>query len=220
MLKAVKEMRVLFDKDAISLFIESPVFEQMLGAILYEAIFEFFQRMDVVGNIVNKLPLIGPVRKTIVKEFKSQLDKTLGGQIKSFLSSFNKVAVKRMTSFILSAENEVLFMNAVGNVVETLSVRPLSSLIQVSLDESVRLRNESWDSLSRFSVEDTEKVVNFIYDKVDSKTFDTLLADSDNNTPIVLSESVEKVLDRNLAKFLHSKEGEKFVQSINQICRK
>ena len=34
------------------------------------------------------------------------IDKTLGGQIKSFLSTFNKVAVSRMVDFILAPSNK------------------------------------------------------------------------------------------------------------------
>ena len=43
------------------------------GGILYEGIFEFLRKVDIIGNIINRLPIIGPIRVAIMKEFKSSL---------------------------------------------------------------------------------------------------------------------------------------------------
>ena len=60
---------------------------------------------DIFGGIVNSLPIIGPIRQQITFEFKKSLDRILGPQVKSFLGSYNRVAVEQMVSFILSKEN-------------------------------------------------------------------------------------------------------------------
>jgi hypothetical protein len=38
-------------------------------------------QVDLVGNIVNNLPVIGPIRQQIVASFKKELDRTLGRQV-------------------------------------------------------------------------------------------------------------------------------------------
>jgi hypothetical protein len=49
----------LYEPAAVRAFLNTPAFEGMLGGILYEAIFEFLQKVDLLGNIVNGLPVIG-----------------------------------------------------------------------------------------------------------------------------------------------------------------
>jgi hypothetical protein len=45
----------------------------IVGGILYEGIFEFLRKVDIIGNIINRLPIIGPIRVAIMKEFKASL---------------------------------------------------------------------------------------------------------------------------------------------------
>lgn len=63
----------LYDSLTVKTFLQTSLFENMLGGILYEGIFEFLKKVDIVGNIINKLPIIGPIRITIMKEFKNSL---------------------------------------------------------------------------------------------------------------------------------------------------
>jgi len=84
---------------------------------------------DIIGGIINKLPIIGPLRVGIVKEFKSQLDNTLGPQVKTFLSSYNRVAVQRVTDFVLSPQNTASFRKANRNLVDSLLSRPTNTLL-------------------------------------------------------------------------------------------
>ena len=41
-------------------------------------VFPNLLRIDVFGNIVNSLPIIGPIRQQVTKQFKQQLDASLG----------------------------------------------------------------------------------------------------------------------------------------------
>ena len=95
-----------YDTEGVKAFLFSPAIETMIGMILYEGIFEFIQRADIIGGVVNTLPVIGPIRVQIVNEFKKNIDRVLGGQVKTFLSSFNRVALQRMLEFILSEGNK------------------------------------------------------------------------------------------------------------------
>jgi len=49
----------------------------IVGGILYEGIFEFLRKVDIIGNIINRLPIIGPIRVAIMKEFKASLGGTM-----------------------------------------------------------------------------------------------------------------------------------------------
>merc|ERR1719229_217876 len=100
-----------------------PAVEQILSDILYEGIFEFIQKADLLGNVVNSLPVIGPIRQTIVAEFKKSLDRVLGPQIKKFLASYNRVAVQRVIDLVVSPQNTQAFGAANRKIVESLFER-------------------------------------------------------------------------------------------------
>ena len=136
----------VYDPTTVRAFLQNPAFETMIGGILYEGIFEFIQRVDIIGNIVNKLPIIGPIRQTIMSEFKKNLDKSLGGQVKVFLSSFNRVAVQRMIDFILSPSNRISLQKANRNVVQSFLERPLSTVIP-DAKFSIMVRDQIWKAL-------------------------------------------------------------------------
>ena len=136
----------VYDPTTVRAFLQNPAFETMIGGILYEGIFEFIQRVDIIGNIVNGLPIIGPIRQTIMSEFKKNLDKTLGGQVKTFLSSFNRVAVQRMIDFVLSPSNRLSLQKANRNVVQSLLDRPFSSVIPDAAT-TLMLRDKLWTFL-------------------------------------------------------------------------
>lgn len=136
----------IYDPTTVTAFLSNPAFETMIGGILYEGIFEFIKRVDIIGNVVNKLPIIGPIRQTIMTEFKKNLDKTLGGQVKTFLSSFNRVAVQRMIDFILSPSNRLSLQKANRNVVQSLLERPFASVVP-NTQMTTMLRDQVWSAL-------------------------------------------------------------------------
>ncbi len=57
--------KVDVDGDVLKAFMRTKALEGMAGAILYTGIFEFMQKADVIGNVVNSLPIIGPVRQQV-----------------------------------------------------------------------------------------------------------------------------------------------------------
>ena len=69
------------DADATRAVLRTPAVEGVIGSVLYEGIFQFIQTVDIIGNIVNGLPVIGPIRQQILNAFKKELDRTLGRQV-------------------------------------------------------------------------------------------------------------------------------------------
>ena len=133
----------VYDPTTVRAFLQNPAFETMIGGILYEGIFEFIQRVDIIGNIVNGLPIIGPMRQAIMSEFKKNLDKTLGGQVKTFLSSFNRIAVQRMIDFVTSPTNRLSLQKANRNVAQSLLERPFANVVPSS-ETTDMLRDRFW----------------------------------------------------------------------------
>ena len=128
LLKSVKNINQ-YDSESVRAFLGSKAMNSLFAKVLYDGIFEFFQVIDVFGNIVNSLPIIGPIRKQIVAETRKQLDSSLGPLVQNFLQSYTKVAVGRAADFILSPSNQERFGNANVQVVKSLLQRPVSSLI-------------------------------------------------------------------------------------------
>ena len=57
----------------------SEAVNKLLAQVLYDGIYNFFQTIDVFGNIIGRLPIIGPIRNQIRDEAKrSSLDRTVG----------------------------------------------------------------------------------------------------------------------------------------------
>lgn len=46
----------IYEPTTVTAFLQAPAFEEMMGGILYEGIFLFIQRVDIIGNIIDKIP--------------------------------------------------------------------------------------------------------------------------------------------------------------------
>src|SRR5690606_16951181 len=71
------------DPEAVRTFLRSPAIEAMLGSILYTGITEFMKKADLFGNLFNRLPVIGPIRKKIMAMASEEIEQRLEGKIKS-----------------------------------------------------------------------------------------------------------------------------------------
>eukprot|EP01036_Dinobryon_divergens_P029227 gene29227-38295_t len=221
-LKSV-ESTDLYDPATVQSFVKNPVFESMLGSILYEGIFEFLQRVDILGNIVNNLPIIGPIRVAIVKEFKSSLDKTVGGQIKTFLSGFNKVAVQRMVDFILAPKNRAAFSTANRNVLDALMSKPLDSILPNLNDDSNnninplrKVKADLWLAIQDTPLTEIDSLLDKTYEKVGAEQFDTAVQ-LDIEKTLERAPTLSAVAERNLVRLLQSDLGQKAFADLQQM---
>lgn len=220
-LLASVESTDIYDPTTVQAFLKNPVFESMLGSILYEGIFEFLQRVDIIGNIVNALPIIGPIRIAIVKEFKASLDKTIGGQIKVFLSSFNKVAVQRMVDFILSPQNRKSFSLANRNVLDTLLSKPLNSILPSNLSKERmgpinKFKEDFWATIRDTPISELELLADNIYNKFGAESVGGYL-DIDVERALDAIPSAEAVAKRNLLRLLQSDLGKQAFEDLRAL---
>ena len=190
-LKSIREIDV-YDPSAVNVFLSSPAVSSLLSKILFDGIFEFIQIIDVFGNIVNSLPVIGPVRQQIVKEFKKSLDKTLVPQVNKFLKSYNKVAIETAANFVLSQENKMAFGSANALLISTFFERKINTVLPEK-DISIKLISDSANFVRNLKVDDTDKPLDFIYDRLNDKKVSDFI---DIDDVLKTSPTLKKVLEK------------------------
>jgi hypothetical protein len=195
LLTFVREIDI-YDAVSVKAFLSTGIVEQMIGEILYDAIFEFLKRADIVGNVANSLPLIGPIRQQITKELKRALDIVLGPQVKTFLASYSRVAVQRMIDFILKDENKSNFKKANANLIESLlGRRPIDLLPKEG--EVKGLRDRVWSTLKQLTPEDTTRLIDLVYEQLgDKRVCDVLDLDLLLNASPSSRAAAQAIIDR------------------------
>lgn len=193
----------IYEPTTVRAFLQNAAFEDMIGGILYEGIFMFIQKVDIIGNIIDKIPVLGPVRKIVMTEFKSSLDKTVGGQVKAFLSTFNRIAVERMIEYVLNAKNRSALQKANGAVARSLFDRPLAS-IAPGKDTSILLRDQLWNLLRDVPPSEIITLTETMYERVASKSIQDF---GDAQQLLDAVPTFRKVLEDNTARFFETTEG-------------
>ncbi len=150
------------DPEAVRTFLRSPAIEAMLGSILYTGITEFIKKADLFGNLVNKLPVIGPIRKKVMAVVSEELEGRLEVKIKTFLGGFSGLAVERMIQFVLSDENREGFRKARRRLGEHLLDRPVASLLPGE-ETTARARDQVWEGLRSSALRDEESWLDELY---------------------------------------------------------
>jgi len=181
-----------YDPDAVRAFLGSEAVNKLLAQVLYDGIYNFFQTIDVFGNIIGQLPIIGPMRNKIRDEAKRSLDRTVGPLIKTFLRSYTKVAVLEASDFVLSPANRKVFGGANVKLASNILERSVNSLVPPP-DMTVKLRNDAFEYLRNAEMTDLEEYVTFCYDIVGDKSVDDVF---NVNRVIDASPTLQKTIDR------------------------
>lgn len=150
------------DPEAMRTFLRSPAIEKMLGSVLYTGIFEFIKKVDLIGAVINRMPVIGPIRKKVMAMFAEEVETRVEGQIKGFLGGFSGLAVERMIQFVLSPENREAFGKARRRLAEHLLQRPVSSLLPEPAT-TARWRDAAWKALRDEALVDEAQVLDWLY---------------------------------------------------------
>lgn len=190
-LKAVENVEG-YDPGAVKAFLGSEAVNKLLAQVLYDGIYNFFQTIDVFGNIIGGLPIIGPIRNQIRDEAKKNLDRTVGPLIQSFLRSYTKIAVIEVSDFVLSPRNQKIFGGANVKLVSSIISRPVNSLVPPS-DMTVKLRKDLFDYVRTVDSSDVEDYVTLCYDILGDKSVDDL---GNINRVIDSSPTLQKTIDR------------------------
>jgi hypothetical protein len=186
------------DPDTVRTFLRSSAVEDTLGSVLYTGIREFIRRADLIGAIVNKLPVIGPIRRKVMKAFGEEFDQRLEGRIKEFLGSFSGLAVDKLIQYVLKEENQPKFRQARRGVAEHLLARPVNSFLP-SADKSSAWRETAWTSLREAPPREAEWIGR-LYEDFGSQPLGELAVE--------LSPRATEALARVAQRFLDSDAGE------------
>eukprot|EP00617_Octactis_speculum_P019036 CAMPEP_0185763802 /NCGR_PEP_ID=MMETSP1174-20130828/22698_1 /TAXON_ID=35687 /ORGANISM="Dictyocha speculum, Strain CCMP1381" /LENGTH=282 /DNA_ID=CAMNT_0028446041 /DNA_START=93 /DNA_END=941 /DNA_ORIENTATION=+ len=195
------------DPEATRAFFTSPAVESVIGSILYDAIFEFIKTVDILGNIVNSLPVIGPIRQQIMGSLRKELDRTLGRQVKGFLGSYSKLATEQLATLVLSEANAAGFRTATRKIVEQVLERPVNSLLP-SPATAEEIRNTAWDMANQPLPLADDEIIERVYSTFgDVKVEDLGIEDV---------EPIRRLADGVLERFLASEEGKAFLAESRQ----
>eukprot|EP00522_Entomoneis_paludosa_P004813 CAMPEP_0172475834 /NCGR_PEP_ID=MMETSP1065-20121228/70073_1 /TAXON_ID=265537 /ORGANISM="Amphiprora paludosa, Strain CCMP125" /LENGTH=341 /DNA_ID=CAMNT_0013234049 /DNA_START=65 /DNA_END=1090 /DNA_ORIENTATION=+ len=181
-----------YDPAAVRAFLGSEAVNKLLAQVLYDGIYNFFQTIDVFGNIIGNLPIIGPIRNQIRDEAKRSLDRTVGPLIQSFLRSYTKVAVLEASDFVLSPANRKVFGSANVKLVSSILDRPVNSLIP-SAELTDKLRVDVYEYFRNVKTEDLEEYVSFYYELAGDKSVDDYV---DVNRIIDSSPTLQRTIER------------------------
>ncbi|CAJ1937516.1 unnamed protein product [Cylindrotheca closterium] len=186
----------IYDNEAVRAFLSSDAINTLFAKILYDGIYEFFQTIDVFGNLISNLPIIGPIRNQIRDETKRNLDRTLGPLVQGFLRSYTKVAVLQASDFIMSPSNKKSFGNANVRLVSSILDRPISSLLPPP-EMAAGLRKDLFDYVRTVKVEDLEQYADFVYDYLGDKSLNRLVnVNRILDSSPTLDATVERVVRR------------------------
>jgi hypothetical protein len=81
----------------------------LLSAVLYDGIMAFFQRADLLGPLIDRIPVIGGIRRKIMGGLKEEFERRLEGQVRAALTDIARVGVERAIAFVLAPENREKF---------------------------------------------------------------------------------------------------------------
>ena len=199
-----------YDPQTVLTFLESDAINSLLTKLLYDAIFEFTMKIDILGNAISSLPLLGPVRNQVLKESKRNMDRTLGPLLQRFLSGYTRVATRQAVDFMVSEENASSFGKA--------NVRLVSYLLEKRTvadwlpDESLLAegREEVWKYLVGLESgdgnviikDDQKKIVEQGIEWMYNLAGDKSIEDVGLNINDILDAS--PTLERSLGKFWHT----------------
>jgi len=145
----------------------------------------------VFGNIINGLPIIGPLRKKIVVETKKSLDRSLGPLVQKFLATYTKIAVFEASEFILSPANTKVFASANVRLVSSLMDRSVNSLLPPA-EMSDKLKDDAFEYLRNVDTESVERYLGFTYDILGDKSVDSVV---DTDRVLDASPTLRRTID-------------------------
>ena len=209
-LEIVEKADVL-DPQSVNSFLKQTAFEELVGSVLYDAIFTFIESVDLLGNAINQLPIIGPMRMQINNALRKSLDLTLGRQIKSFLGQYNRVAIQKVVDYALSKENRSKFAGANKALVASLLSRPVSSYIP-SIEDVGKLKLQAWTALVEgLGQNETASILDQLYKAFgDDKISDFVSVDA----LLDVSPTLRELLERNLNSLIASEQGRALIASL------
>lgn len=132
-----------FTREDIQAALRTPAVERAIGAILKDGIFEFIQTVDILGQAVNRLPFLGPLRQQVIEGLRNEVERVLGNQINAFLGRYTRLAAEQsLLPFLTADSNKAVLAQSAQQVARYVLSRKLSELVPPP-PSAVKLREET-----------------------------------------------------------------------------
>jgi hypothetical protein len=184
------------DEETARILFRSSAAEAMFGRVLYEGITEFLSRVDMIGAILDKVPLIGGIKGKIEDNIPEGTGGLVEGRIKQFLGNFSGAACEKALNFVLSPEHVDDVQAVQTEVVRHLLDQPVNEYVPDS-EESEQLKQAVWAGL-----EERLNEIDLLMDRLD-RFYERISNYSlEEFFPEELPPTVEKVSASVLERFL------------------
>lgn len=205
LLDALEEMDDETLEPLVNSIVRSELVEKLLGYVLYEGILEFVESVDLLGNLVNRMPILGPLRQQAVAEGRKQLRNVMGDQLVSFLGGYTASAASQAASFALSKDNARLMSSTRRKVASRLLETPIGKLVALNDLEMAILRDSIWMAVQEFRLPNEDQLLDRLYHEFGDEPFAILLPRSERRADgAPFFESGRDVLRGTLSQFLAS----------------
>ena len=184
------------DEDLARIVFRSPAAEAMFGNVLYEGINEFLSRVDIIGAILDKIPLIGGIKGKVQSNIPDGIAGLVEGRIKQFLGNFSGSACEKAMNFVLSPEHIDDVRGVQAEVVRHILNRPVRDFLPDE-KQSRRWRDAVWAGAIQQlqNVEETVNRLDRFYDEVESVDLkECMAADPPDSLVDLMADHVEQFL--------------------------
>eukprot|EP00929_Paragymnodinium_shiwhaense_P045949 TRINITY_DN23421_c0_g1_i1.p1 TRINITY_DN23421_c0_g1~~TRINITY_DN23421_c0_g1_i1.p1 ORF type:complete len:467 (+),score=102.77 TRINITY_DN23421_c0_g1_i1:252-1652(+) len=142
-----------FSEEDLRAALRTPAAEKAVGAVLKDGIFEFLQTVDLLGNAVNRLPILGPLRQQVVDGLRKEVDRVLGAQINQFLGRNTRMVAERtLLPFLTARANREMLASSAEQFVRYILQRRVEELVPADVSSDV-LRQEILVGLKTLDIE-------------------------------------------------------------------
>jgi hypothetical protein len=177
----VAEKLDIYDHRTVRSFIQTPAFSHVLSGVFYETFFDMGKKVDVMGRLVNKIPIVGPLRASVGRGVKKGLDKTLGVRFKRSLAPrLTEDSIKRLADFMVSQQNRTPFEGLNRNIVDGIISRPLCTIFPNDKEQIDKMRIAAWSMVTETPPDEIFPLISLFYDNVaQTKLADMMTVDFD-----------------------------------------
>jgi len=197
--------------------LESDAMEKLLGSVLYEALFAFVNSVDILGQMMSNLPIIGPMRAQIIQQSKKQVDALLGDQISTFLGGYTSEAVGSAVKYTETHGRDI--RRTQRKLTDKVLDQPFNSLLPPDV-EMAFIRQSLWIRVRHFRLPGEDDIIRNLYAEFGTETIDTLMPIQDPRTkqarPRIFVKARD-ILAQNLHGFITSESGRKCLAELRTL---
>lgn len=195
------------DEETARILFRNPAAEAMFGDVLYEGINEFLSRVDIIGAILDKIPLIGGIKGKVQGNIPDGISGLVEGRIKQFLGNFSGAACEKGMNVVLSPDHRQEVRMVQAEVLNHYLDRPICDFLPEQ-ERARQWRDALWEGVE-MNLDDFDEMIERarrFYEEVETVSLEECIA---GNPP----ESVLNLLGSTLEEFLSENRAEEWLEN-------